>query len=120
MPIYINELSDGNFLTVRVSGILSQSDYECFVPKFEQFVQQHGKLRVLFDMTGFHGWEAAAIWEEIKFEAKHLAEIKRLAMVGDTNWQMVMTMFCKPFMKATIRFFDHGHAADARQWLAEP
>jgi hypothetical protein len=41
-------------------------------------------------------------------------------MVGDMNWQMVMTWFSKPFMKATIHYFDHGHAAEARQWLAEP
>jgi len=119
MPIHIKENDCGNFLTVHVSGILSQADYERFVPKFEQFVRQRGKLRVLFDMTAFHGWEAAAIWEELKFEAKHLADIERLAMVGDMNWQRVMTMFCKPFMKATIHYFDHGHAAEARRWLAE-
>ncbi|MFZ0826016.1 MAG: STAS/SEC14 domain-containing protein [Verrucomicrobiia bacterium] len=56
---------------------------------------------------------------ELKFESKHLADIERLAMVGDMNWQMAMTMFCKPFMKATIHYFDHGRAAAARQWLAE-
>ena len=120
MPIHINEHDGGHFPTVHVSGILSQADYERFVPQFEQFFQQPRRLRVLFDMTGFHGWEAAAIWEELKFEAKHLANIERLAMVGDMNWQMVMTMFCKPFMKATIHYFDHRNAAAARQWLAEP
>ena len=66
MPIRINELTDGNFLTVHVSGILSQADYERFVPEFERLAGQHRKLRGLFDMTDFHGWEAAAIWEEIK------------------------------------------------------
>jgi hypothetical protein len=35
------------------------------------------------------------------------------------NWQMVMTWFSKPFMKATIHYFNHGHAAAAQQWLAE-
>jgi hypothetical protein len=119
MPIHINEHDGRNFLTVHVSGILSQADYERFVPKFEQFVQQHGKLRVLFDLTDFHGWEAAAIWEELKFDVKHLADIERLAVVGDMNWQMVMTWFSKPFMKATIHYFNHGHAAAAQQWLAE-
>ena len=119
MPIRINELTDGNFLTVHVSGILSQADYERFVPEFERLAGQHRKLRGLFDMTDFHGWEAAAIWEEIKFDAKHLAGIERFAMVGDMNWQMVMTWFSKPFMKATIHYFNHGHAAAAQQWLAE-
>jgi hypothetical protein len=70
MPIHLNEDSGGNFLTVHVSGILSEADYTRFVPQFEQFVQERGKLRVLFDMTCFHGWEAAAMWEEIKFDAQ--------------------------------------------------
>ena len=56
MPIRINELTDGNFLTVHVSGILSQADYERFVPEFERLAGQHRKLRGLFDMTDFHGY----------------------------------------------------------------
>jgi hypothetical protein len=120
MPIHINNEASGNFLTVHVSGILSQVDYERFVPKFEQIVQQHGKLRVLFDMSGFRGWEAAALWEELKFEVNHLADIQRVAMVGDRNWQIVMTLLCKPFMKATIHYFDHSHVESARHWLEEP
>ena len=39
MPICINENDGGNFLAVRVSGILSQADYVSFVPEFDQFVQ---------------------------------------------------------------------------------
>jgi hypothetical protein len=119
MPVHINELTDGNFLTVHVSGILSQADYKRFVPEFERLVREHGKLHLLFDMTGFHGLEAAAIWEEIKFDVKYLADIERCAMVGDKQWQHVMTVFCKPFTKAKIQYFDHTDIAGARKWLDE-
>jgi len=119
MPIRINEGDGGNFLAVHVSGILAGADYEQFVPEFERLVRQHGKLRVLFDMTGFHGWEAAAMWEEIKFDAKHLAGIERLAVVGDKQWQHVMVTICKPFTKAMVRYFDHPQAAEAGKWLME-
>lgn len=118
MPIQTNEDDGGNVLAVHVSGILTQADYRRFVPEFERLVRQRGKLRVLFDMTGFHGWEAAAIWEEIKFDAKHLADIERCAMVGDKQWQHIMTVFCKPFTKAEIQYFDHTDVAGARKWLA--
>jgi len=33
-----------------------------FVPEFERLVHLNGKLRVLFDLAGFHGWEAGALW----------------------------------------------------------
>ena len=77
------------------------------------------QLRVLFDMTGFHGWEAGALWEDIKFDVNHFGDIERLAMVGETKWEHGMATFCKPFTKATIRYFDHADAAEARTWLGE-
>ena len=119
MSIQLNEENGGKLLAVQVSGKLAKADYEHFVPKFEQLVRQHGKLRVLFDMTGFHGWEASALWEDIKFDIQHFADIEKLAMVGEKKWQQGMATFCKPFTKATIRYFDHAEAAEARKWLAE-
>jgi hypothetical protein len=119
MPIQINERVDGEILGVHVSGILARADYERFVPEFEQLVQRHGKLRVFFDMTGFQGWEAAAIWQEIIFEATHPANLERLALVGDKPWQHIMAILCKPFTRVTCRYFDHTDAAKARQWLAD-
>jgi hypothetical protein len=119
MAIQLNEEGDGKILAVHVSGKLTAADYAHFVPEFERLVRQHGKLRVLFDMTGFHGWEAGALWDDIKFGAKHFADIERLAMVGEAKWQKGMAAFCKPFTKATIQYFDHANAGEARKWLAE-
>jgi len=119
MPITLNEEDGGKVLVVHVSGKLDALDYKHLVPAFEQLVRQHGQLRVLFDMTSFHGWEAGALWEDIKFDIRHFADIERLAMVGDKKWQRGMATFCKPFTKATIRYFDHAEAAEARKWLAE-
>jgi len=40
-------------------------------------------------------------------------------MVGEKKWQQGMATFCKPFTKATIQYFDHAKAANARLWLDE-
>jgi hypothetical protein len=119
MPIQLHEEDGGKMLAVSVSGKLAKADYEHFVPEFDRLVRQHGKLRVLFDMTDFHGWDAGALWADTKFALKHFADIERLAMVGKTKWQHGMATFCKPFTKATIRYFDHAEAAAARTWLSE-
>jgi hypothetical protein len=119
MPIQFNEENGGKILVVNVSGKLVKADYEHFVPAFERLVRQHGKLNVLFDMIGFHGWEASALWEDTKFAINHFADIERLAIVGEKKWQQGMATFCKPFTKATIRYFDHPDAAEARRWLEE-
>ena len=119
MSIKLNEENGGKVLVVHVSGKLVKADYEQFVPEFERLVLQNGKLSVLFDMTGFHGWEAAAMWEDTKFAIKHFADIDRLAVVGEKRWHRGMATFCKPFTKATVRYFDHVDGAAARKWLAE-
>lgn len=119
MPIKLNEENGGKTLVIHVSGKLVKADYEQFVPEVERLVRQHGKLRLLFVMTDFHGWDVGAAWEDFKFGVEHFADIERLAMVGETKWQHGMATFCKPFTKATIRYFDHADAADARKWLSE-
>jgi hypothetical protein len=117
VPIALNEANDGKVLAIHVTGKLEAADYERFVPEFERLVLLQGKLRVLFDMTGFHGWTAGALWEDTKFAMHHFGDIDRLAMVGEKKWQEGMATFCKPFTRATVRYFDHTAAAEARQWL---
>jgi len=119
MSIQLNEENNGTLLALHVSGKLVKADYEQFVPEFERLIQQHGKLRLLFVMTDFHGWEASAAWEDFKFGLEHFADIDRLAMVGENKWQKGMAMFCKPFTKAQVRYFDHADTAEARKWLEE-
>jgi hypothetical protein len=119
MPIQLTEERAGKLLVIHVTGKLGKKDYEHFVPEFERLLKQHGKLRVLFDMTGLQGWDTGAFWEDLKFEAKHFADIERLAMLGDKKWQHGMAIFWKPFTSATIRYFDHVDRAAARKWLEE-
>ena len=119
MPIHLLAEDGGKILVVHVTGKLITADYGNFVSEFERLVEQHGKLCVLFDMTGFHGWEAGALWEDTKFGIKHFADIERLAMVGEKKWQRGMATFFKSFTKATTRYFDHSEAAEAWEWLSE-
>ncbi len=119
MPIQFNEENGGKVLVLHIGGKLVKTDYEQFVPEFERLLRQHGRLRVLFDMSDFHGWEGSAVWEDIKFDIKHFADIERLAMVGNKKWQHGMATFFMPFTKATTRYFDRADISEARKWLDE-
>jgi hypothetical protein len=65
-------------------------------------------------MRDFQGWDARALWEDIKWDAKHFNQIERVAMVGDKKWQEWMAAFCKPFTLGTCRIARCG----AKQPLA--
>ena len=120
MAAQLTETNGGRVLEVQVSGKLTDEDYKRFVPAFERLVKSHGKIRVLFEMVDFHGWELGALWDDIKFDAKHFKDIDMLAMVGDKTWEKAMSAFCRPFTTATIRYFDRAAIGEARAWLEGP
>ena len=119
MPVKFNDENEGKVLAIQVSGKLTRADYVYFAPEFERLVRLNGKLRMLFDLAGFQGWEGSALWECIKFDVKHFADIERIAMIGDSRWEQGMAAFCKPFTKATVQYFNHGKIAAAWKWLGE-
>ena len=119
MPIQLKEEDGGKICLVQVSGELISADYAHLVSKFERLVRQHGKLRVMYDMRNFRGWDAGALWAEVRFDVKHFKDIIRCAAVGDQRWQKRLTEFCEPFTAGTIRYFDSVGVAAARKWLGE-
>ena len=122
MPIQLNEEHDGKFLTIHVTGHLVRADYDIFVPVCERLIRQHGKLRVLFDMTGLQGWDAGAAplgKTSNSISNTSPTDIERLAMVGENKLQHGMAAFFKPFTKATTRYFDHNQMDAAQKWLTE-
>ena len=116
MPLMLKSLANKT-LWVQASGKFSKADYQHFVPEVERLISKHGKLRILFEMQDFHGWDVGALWEDIKFDFKHFSDIERLAMVGDKKWEEWMATFCKPFTTAAIRYFDVAQVEEARAWI---
>ena len=111
--------AEGEILEGQVTGRLTKEAYQEFVPLVEKMVGQHGKIRILFHMHDFHGWEAGALWEDIKFDLKHFKDIQRLAIVGESKWEQGMAMFCKPFTTAKIQYFDASRIDEARAWIRQ-
>lgn len=120
MAVELNQTNEAgkHILVVRATGKLSKEDYEHFIPEVERLIKKEGKIRLLFDMQNFHGWDVGALWEDIKFDMKHFSHIERLAMIGDKKWEELMAMFCEPFTSAEICYFDHDQTGEAQRWIA--
>jgi hypothetical protein len=115
--IQIELQNGGNLLLIHASGKLSKEDYRDFVPQFDQLIEQHGKVRVLFEMNDFQGWQPVALWEDTKLGFKHFGDIERVALVGEKRWQHWMSRFCAPFTRAEVRYFDRANEPAAEEWL---
>jgi hypothetical protein len=116
MAVQMKELAAGKVLDIHVSGKLGKDDYTYLLPIVERLIEQNGKLRILLEMEDFHGWDAAGLWQDIKFDLKHFSDVERVAMVGDKRWQKGMSTVCRPFTSAKIRYFDRSAIAEAREW----
>jgi len=119
MAIQITEEDNGKVVIVRLTGKLQKEDYAKFVPEVDRLVQQHGKLRMLFEMLDFHGWTAGAMWEDTKFAFHHFRSIERLAIIGEKKWQRGMASFCRPFTAAEVRYFERSQEQEAHDWLQQ-
>lgn len=117
MPLDLKGDSDHKLLEVRASGKLTREDYEDFEPAVDKLISASGKIKILFVMANFHGWELGAVWEDIKFATKHCHDIEKIAMVGETTWEKWMSTICKPFTMSSIKYFDVFDEQDARAWL---
>jgi hypothetical protein len=117
MSFEVTEIAEGKIIEVALTGKLTKEAYEEFVPLTEERIKQYGKIRMLVILHDFHGWNAGALWEDIKFDVKHFNDIERLAIVGETKWEKGMTIFCRPFTTAKIKYFDQSEIDAARQWI---
>jgi len=117
VAIELHKEISGKILIISVTGKLTREDYKSFVPKVEELIRKFGKIRIVFEMREFHGWDAAALWQDIKFDIRHFSDIESLALVGDKKWEKGMSIFCKPFTKSKIKYFDLAEIYKAYEWI---
>jgi SpoIIAA-like len=106
-------------LAFKMSGKLHDEDYKRFVPLVDNAIAKDGKVRILAQFHDFHGWDAHALWDDIKFSTTHCNKIKKIALVGEEKWEKGMAAVCKPFTMAKVRYFDADEMKAAESWLAE-
>jgi len=109
--------SEGNLVTVEVSGKLTKEDYDALIPSWRAVIARHGKMRLLFVMHDFYGWEVHAAWDDLRFDVKHAGQVERIAMVGEKKWQDWMTKIGSWFVEADVRYFDCSQQTQAEQWV---
>ena len=58
-----------------------------------QKLRRVGRVRLLFVLDGFEGWEAEAAWNDLGFYVKHGDMVERIAIAGDERWRGHTMMF---------------------------
>lgn len=116
--ITIEHLTGEDIILIRASGTLTTQDYESAVPELEHALglAKHS-LRIMVRLEAFKGWEIGALWQELKFDFKHLNDFGRITIVGEGKLEEWATKLSAPFTKSEMQFFSSDREAEARKWL---
>lgn len=111
--------ADQNKIYTTAVAKLDDADYNKLLPFVRQKVDEFDTIRWYFEMREFEGWNPISAWRDVKFDFGHPGYFKRIAMVGEKDWQEWMTQIMKPFTEADIKFFELKDQDDARAWIDE-
>jgi hypothetical protein len=115
--LQILEETENDLVAVRATHSLTQKDYDKLLPLLNSKLDRYEQLRMYFEMEDFDGWKPRAFWEDVKFDVKHANDFKRVAMVGNKQWEDYLTQVMKPFTTADVRFFLTSRKNEAKTWV---
>jgi hypothetical protein len=117
MPASIQHES-GNLFRVRISGVLRQAELKDVQTVATQEIGRLGRIKLLFVLEQFEGWERDADWGDLAFYAAHDKDIEKIAIVGEEKWRDHGLAFAGAgIRKAAVHFFPPAESAQARAWL---
>ena len=117
--ISISPESRDNILVLSATGKLTDRDYkEVLIPRLEAIIRIHGKARLLLDMGDeFHGWEAAAAWDDARFGLAHRNDFERMGVVGGPKWVEWAMKIGALAVSGEIKSFPAGERDQALHWI---
>jgi|SRR5215510_15958711 len=118
MPAKV-EPEGANRYCVTISGILRKSELEQVQTTVVQEMERVGKVRLLFILDQFKGWEKGADWGDTSFFDEHSHKVERIAIVGEERWRTdALTFALADMRKSPTQYFLPKDIDRAAVWLA--
>lgn len=118
MSIAIDELGQ-SILELKVTGKLQRTDYDALLPAAENLIRRNGYVSLIVHVSDFSGWTPSGLLEDLRFDARHYEDVKRLALVARSDNKKWLATLSKPFTKAEVAFFTEDRIVEARAWVMQ-
>ena len=111
--------SESNILVLSATGTLTDQDYqEVLIPRLESTIREHGKARLLLKMEDdFHGWTAAAAWDDTRFGLAHRKDFDKLGVVGGPKWVEWGFKIGGMVVSGEVKSFASSEYEEALRWI---
>lgn len=118
MPVSMHHERD-NVYRFEIRGTLTKAEMDQASAAVVVEMKRIGKVRLLFVLIGFQGWEKHQAWNDLTFYVQHGDQIERIAIVGEERWKSEALMFAAADLRsAPVQFFPSRALAEARAWLS--
>jgi SpoIIAA-like len=119
MPASIQH-ENGNLFRIDISGVLRQAELRNVQVVAAAEITRLGKIRLLFVLDAFEGWERDVDWGDLTFYTTHDKDLDRIAILGEEKMRDHGLAFAGAgIRKAAVRFFLPAESARARAWLLQ-
>lgn len=107
----------GNLIAIKLSGMVSESDFDASASEIAPIVEDERTKLVLVDWSDLEGWEPGAKSVGTWFGMHHWATIHRIAILADQKWDDERQRIADIFKAAVVRRFSPQERASALEWL---
>ncbi|MBF8961768.1 STAS/SEC14 domain-containing protein [Pontibacter sp. FD36] len=111
------EESRDELVAFRLAGSIDRHDYDVMLPILEEKIKQYGKIRVYAELQDAEEISLQALWEDLKFDFRHAADFKKVALVGNRKWLDWLTVMASPFTTAKVKHFEVPDRDKALEWV---
>jgi hypothetical protein len=120
--IRLQLLRDKGVVVVTPDGKLQASDFDRVAAQVDPIIEAKGKLNgVMIYTENFPGWaDFAALVTHIRFVRDHHREVRRVAVVSDSNFLRIIPAVARHFVAAEVRHFPVAEKESALTWLQGP
>lgn len=106
-------------LAYRITRPLSREEMHRIAIELEGTIAVSGKIRVLIDLQSFPFADLGGLWEDLKFDVKHIRDLERLALIGGGDVEKWGARIFSALTFTRCRCFGEGELEEAWQWLSE-
>lgn len=104
-------------LKLQLSELMSKSDRQQLSESIERAAAASGRIRMLIELQEPRANDPGALLEDLSFIKVYADRMERIAIVGTQTWENTWVAIARLFARVEVRYFDHQHLREARQWL---
>ena len=111
--------NNADLVAIKTTQKLNKGDLDTLLPYTEATIKQYGKIKFLWEMEGFEGWEPMSFLRDQWFDIKHANDFRKIAIIGEKKWEEYLADIMKLFTKAQLKYFGTEQKQQAIDWIQE-